>query len=85
MLVFHIDDKASIDVPSVRRVASSILERVAVSMNGQSDYVHDECNLYCGGQTKSQKDTDAILNEIVSNIVTTAKRERHCVLVVSDV
>ena len=50
-------------------------------MNGQTSCLWDECNLYCGDQTKSQKDTDAIINEIVLNLLTTMNGEKHCVLV----
>jgi hypothetical protein len=81
VLVYHIDDKSSSDLPQVSRASSSILERFAISMNGQTSYLWDECNLYCGDQTKSQKDTDAIINEIVLNLLTTMNGEKHCVLV----
>ena len=81
MLVYHIDDKSSSDLPQVSRASSSVLERFAISMNGQTSCLWDECNLYCGDQTKSQKDTNAIINEIVLNLLTTMNGEKHCVLV----
>ena len=40
--IHHIDDKSSIDDPSVRLQAGSELHRYARSLNGQTDFVTEE-------------------------------------------
>lgn len=46
IFIHHIDDKSSIDDPSVRLQSGSELERYARSLNGQTDYVTEEFNGY---------------------------------------
>jgi len=58
------------------------MEKFSRSIKGQSDYVHEDPNLYATDSTKSSKNTDTLIGELVHDIITTTNGEKHCVLVV---
>lgn len=62
-------------------MAGSELERYLRSLNGNCDYVLSEFAAYVADSSKSQKDTDAIMNELLLDIFLHLNGEKHCVLV----
>jgi hypothetical protein len=74
-------DKSSIDDPHVRLQAASTLERYLRSLNGNTDFVLEDFSAYVSDSTKSKKDTNVIMNELLLDLFLHVNGEKHCVLV----
>jgi len=64
-----VDDKSAANLPSVPHEHTSTLERMIVSLNGQADYIDQTMTAMLVDSTKSMKNTDVVLNEILINLL----------------
>jgi hypothetical protein len=75
----HVDDKSSIEMPTCVLESSSELYKFLYSCNGQARFGgrdKESMTAFICDQTKSQKTTDGVLNEILLNLL-----EQVCVCV----
>ena len=75
--VFHIDDKSSIDDHAVPKQGSGVLNRYNRGCCGFADYIYDTATMIIMDSTKSQKDTDVVINEVVLSLLRSVNGEKH--------
>jgi hypothetical protein len=82
--MFHIDDKTRNEWPHVKQESQQPLAKHGTDHNGQFDMVNEGMTSYLAEGGSLNKDSDAVMNDIIMNLLEKLNGERHIVLILDN-